>query len=253
MDTKAAVFKKSGSAILEKIEKLVLWQRVAIVAGILVLMCGAAVWFLLLPKYEEIAALEQRLQGLEKKLATAKLNAAELGKFQVKMEEAEAQFKIAMRALPEKEEIPSLLTSVSKSGHEVGLEFLLFEPKPETKHEFYAEIPVDMNIRGDYHYLATFFDKVARLSRIVTINNITINSGKDAKDLQKRSDAGTSRGKDVKDSSKLNVRCTAVTYKFVESPPAAPPKPAPTAKPKVNPNAGKNDANPKTNHKNMNL
>jgi type IV pilus assembly protein PilO len=251
MDTKAAVFKKSGSAILEKVEKLVLWQRVAIVAGILVLMCGAAVWFLLLPQYEEISALEQRLQGLEKKLATAKLNAAELGKFQAKMEEAEAQFNIAMRALPEKEEIPSLLTSVSKSGQEVGLEFLLFEPKPETKHEFYAEIPVDMNIRGDYHYLATFFDKVARLSRIVTINNITINSGKDAKDLQKRSD--TSRGKDVKDSSKLNVRCTAVTYKFVEPPPAAPPKPAPAAKPKVNPNAGKNEANPKTNHKNMNL
>jgi len=174
-------FKKSGNAILEKVEKLVLWQRVAIVSGFLALLCSAAVWFLFLPKYDEISVLDQRLQGLEKKLATAKVNAAELGKFQAKMQEAEAQFRIAMRALPEKEEIPSLLTSVSKSGQEVGLDFLLFEPKAETRREFYAEIPVSMNIRGDYHNLAVFFDKVARLSRIVNINNITINRGKDIK------------------------------------------------------------------------
>jgi len=106
-----------------------------------VLLCAAAVWFLYLPKYEEITSLEERLQALEKKLATAKINAAELGKLQVKMQEAEAQFKIAMRALPEKEEIPSLLTNISKSGHEIGLEFLLFEPKAEVKKDFYAEIP----------------------------------------------------------------------------------------------------------------
>jgi type IV pilus assembly protein PilO len=234
MDTKE--FKKSGNAILEKVEKLVLWQRVALVAGFLALIVGAAVWFLLLPKYDEITALDQRLQGLEKKLATAKINAAELGKFQAKMQEAEAQFKIAMRALPEKEEIPSLLTSVSKSGQEVGLDFLLFEPKAETRREFYAEIPVAMNIRGDYHNLAIFFDKVARLSRIVNINNITIN-----------------RGKDAKEHRELSTACTAVTYKFVEPPPSAPPKPAPAAKPGAKPNAGKNDAKAKPNAKNMNL
>jgi type IV pilus assembly protein PilO len=234
MDTKE--LKKSGSAILEKIEKLVLWQRVAIVAGFLVLLAGAAVWFLFLPKYEEISALEQRLQGLEKKLATAKINAAELGKFQAKMQEAEAQFNIAMRALPEKEEIPSLLTSVSKSGQEVGLEFLLFEPKAETRREFYAEIPVAMNIRGDYHNLAIFFDKVARLSRIVNINNITIN-----------------RGKDVKNTKDLSTACTAVTYKFVEPLPPAPPKPAPAAKPGIKPNVGKDNGKSKSNPKNLNL
>lgn len=225
MDTKE--LKQSGNALLEKIEKLVLWQRVALVAGLLSLLCGAAVWFLFLPKYDEITSLEQKLQGLEKKLATAKINAAELGKFQAKMREAEAQFKVAMSALPEKEEIPSLLTSVSKSGQEVGLEFLLFEPKAETRREFYAEIPVAMNIRGDYHNLAIFFDKVARLSRIVNINNITINRGKEIRDL--------------------NASCTAVTYKFVEPPPEkpAPPKPA-AARPAPGSNPGKNDVKPKS-------
>ena len=131
MSAKELAIPKSGSLFLEKIEKLVLWQRVAILAGLIVLMVGAAVWFQFLPQYEEISQLDEKLQGLEKKLATAKVNAAELGKFQAKMQEAEAQFKIAMRALPENQEIPSLLTSISKSGQDVGLEFLLFEPKPE--------------------------------------------------------------------------------------------------------------------------
>ncbi|MCK7510702.1 MAG: type 4a pilus biogenesis protein PilO [Desulfobacterales bacterium] len=131
---------------------------------------------------------------------------------------------------------PSLLTNVSKSGQEVGLEFLLFEPKAETKQEFYAEIPVAMNIRGDYHNLAVFFDKVARLSRIVNINNITINRGKDIKDQ---------RSQHVLHGGHLQVRGAAAA--------TAPPKPAPAAKPAAKPNAGKDDAKPKSNPKNMNL
>jgi Tfp pilus assembly protein PilO len=93
-----------------------------------------------------------------------------------------------------------------------------------------------MNIRGDYHNLAVFFDKVARLSRIVNINNITIN-----------------RGKDIKEPRELSTACTAVTYKFVEPAAAAPPKTAPAAKAAAKPSAGKNDAKAKSNPKNMNL
>ena len=117
------------------------------------------------------------------------------------MKEAEAQFKLAMKKLPEREEIPSLLTSISDSGQQVGLEFLLFEPKPEMPKEFYAEIPVAMSIKADYHNLAIFFDQVARLSRIVNIRDIQIDRTKD------------------KDSKELSTRCTAVTYKFIETPP----------------------------------
>ncbi len=210
MNTQEALGRITGGGFLEKIEKLALWQRAAIVAGVIAVFFGAATWLLYLPLYEEMETLEKNLETLEKKLATAKVNAAELEKFQAKMREAEAQFKIAMRALPDRQEIPALLTHVSKSGQEVGLEFLLFEPKPENTKEFYAEIPVAMSIRGDYHNMALFFDKVARLSRIVTIQNIAIQRGKDQRDL--------------------NANCTAVTYKFVEPPPEKrPPAPKPAA------------------------
>ena len=120
------------------------------------------------------------------------------------MQEAEVQFKTAMKALPEKEEIPSLLTSISRSGQDVGLEFLEFTPKAEKRKEFYAEIPVSIKVNGGYHDLAIFFDKVARLSRIVNIKDINMGPGKD--------------------SQELNTKCMAVTYKFVEPAPKKPVK-----------------------------
>jgi len=190
---------KSFEPFLEKVEKLSKVQRILISTVIFGLIAGGFIYLLYWPKYESINRLNTELDQLEKKLTTAKKNAADLEKFQAKMKEAESQFQMAMKKLPEKEEIPSLLASISSSGQQVGLEFLLFEPKPEKKKEFYAEIPVVMNIVGDYHNTAIFFDQVARLPRIVTIENIQMIPAKDAAD-----------------SRDLNTRCMAVTYKFVE-------------------------------------
>jgi len=192
---------KAIEPFFEKVEKLSKVQRILISTGFFTLLAGVFIYFLLWPKFEKINLLKADLKEIEKKLTAAKRNAADLNKFQAKMKEAEAQFKLAMRKLPEKEEIPSLLTSISNSGQQVGLEFLLFEPKPEKVKEFYAEIPVAMSIKADYHNLAIFFDQVARLSRIVNIRDIRI---------------GHTKSKDSKD---LSTRCTAVTYKFIETPP----------------------------------
>jgi type IV pilus assembly protein PilO len=192
---------KSIEPFFEKVEKLSKVQRILISAGFFVLLSGVFIYFFFWPKFEKINSLTADLKELEKKLTIAKRNATDLKKFQAKMKEAEAQFKLAMKKLPEKEEIPSLLTSISDSGQQVGLDFLLFEPKAEKKKEFYAEIPVAMSMKADYHNLAIFFDQVARLSRIVNIRNINI---------------GRTKGKDAKE---LSARCTAVTYKFIETPP----------------------------------
>ncbi len=182
-----------------KIEGLSKVQRILIFSLVFVAIIAIFVFVLYKPKLAQISNLKGQLKTLEQKLVVAKRNAADLEKFQNKMQEAEVQFKTAMRALPEKEEIPSLLTSISRSGQDVGLEFLLFEPKAEVRKEFYAEIPVAMKVKGGYHDLAMFFDKVARLSRIVNIRNISMGREKDGQDL--------------------NTSCTAVTYKFVEPSP----------------------------------
>jgi len=170
-----------------------------------ILTVGIFIYFFYWPKFEKIASLKTDLTKLEQKLKTAKRNAEDLKKFQAKMKEAEAQFNIAMKKLPEKEEIPSLLTAISDSGQAVGLDFLLFEPKAEKKKEFYAELPVAMSLWGDYHNLAIFFDQVARLNRIVNIEDIQMS-------LEKGKGAST---------RELTAKCTAVTYKFIDE---APPK-----------------------------
>ena len=88
----------------------------------------------------------------------AKKNAKDLRKFQTKFQKAEIQFKTVMKSLPNKEEIPSLLTSISQSGQDSGLEFLLFQPKGEKRKGFYAEIPVSMKITGSFHNVVIFFE-----------------------------------------------------------------------------------------------
>ena len=192
---------KSIEPFFEKVEKLSRIQRIAISVAIFTLIAGGFIYFLFFPKYDQIKRLNTQLEQLEKKLETAKRNAKDLKKFQAKMKEAQAEFQMAMKKLPEKEEIPSLLSSISFSGKQAGLEFLLFEPKGEKKKEFYAEIPVAMNIKGNYHNLALFFDQVARLSRIVNIQNIQIGSSKNKKGAR---------------SKELTTKCMAVTYKFIE-------------------------------------
>jgi type IV pilus assembly protein PilO len=189
---------KSFGPLLEKLEKLNKVQRILISTAIFGLLIGGFIYLSYWPKHEQINRLSSELDKLEEKLEVAKKNAADLDKFKAKMREAESQFQLAMKKLPEKEEIPSLLASISNSGQQVGLEFQLFEPKAEKKKEFYAEIPVVINVKGDYHNTALFFDQVARLPRIVTIENIQMTPVKG------------------KSSRELSTKCMAVTYKFLE-------------------------------------
>lgn len=188
----------SFEPLFEKLEKMPKNYRLLISAGIFLLIIAGFVWLAYLPKYETIDKLDKELADLEKELTTAKRNARDLAKFQQKMKEAEVQFKLVMKSLPEKEEIPSLLTSVSDSGRDSGLEFLLFQPKGEVKKDFYAEIPVSIRVNGQYHNVAVFFDRVARLNRVVNIRDINMSPTKD---------------------ENLVTSCTAVTYKFIEEQP----------------------------------
>lgn len=192
-----AVSTEKVSPVFEKLEQLTKIQRIGIWAGVLVLIVAAFVYFSYLPNFKQIDTLRNKLAKIEKQLEVAKKNARELNAYRKKMQEAEEQFKIVMQALPEKEEIPTLLTGISRAGKESGLEFLLFQPKPERKKDFYAEIPVSIRVLGDYHGVATFFENVAELNRIVNIRDIHTSPEK----------GGT----------KLVTSCSAVTYKFLEA------------------------------------
>ena len=197
--------KKTTSAgklapFFQKIEKLTKPQRIGIYAATLILIIALSVWFLFWPKYKKIDALGKQLAQVQQELAIAKKNAAELNDWRNRMKQKEAQYKTVMRALPEKEEIPSLLAGISQAGKDAGLEFLLFQPKPEKAKDFYAEIPVDISVNGTYHQVAVFCDKVSNLPRIVNIRDIKM--------------APTTQSESV---GTLTTACQAVTYKFIET------------------------------------
>ncbi|MBW2367548.1 MAG: type 4a pilus biogenesis protein PilO [Deltaproteobacteria bacterium] len=187
----------SLAPFFEKVEQLSKLQRILICVGALLLLIGGFVYFSYLPKIKQIDSLKTSHRSLEQQLATAKRKAAQLNEYREKMKKAQEDFLIAKKVLPEKKEIPSLLASVSQSGQDAGLEFVLFQPKSEIVKDFYAEIPVAIKVAGTYHNVATFFDNVSRLFRLVNIQDIQMKGG------QK--------------SAVLDTSCTAVTYKFVES------------------------------------
>lgn len=205
---------KAAVSLVEKIEKLSKTVRIAICAGTLVLVIGLFVYFSYVPKYQKIGELKADLKKIEAELKEAKRRAGELKKVQDEMNAVQSDFNLAKQELPESEEIPSLLTNISRAGQSVGLEFLLFKPGKDEERDFYADIPVAVEVSGLYHEVVRFFYEVSKLNRIVNIKDIKISGGKGGKGGKKGSS---------KRENELSVSCRVVTYKFIEAPPPPPP------------------------------
>ncbi len=190
------MFSKITTPLFEFIEKLSKIQRIALCSGVFVLVVGGFGWLSIYPKFSDIQRLNTEIEDLELKLTVAKRKARQLDRYRKMLENAKVDFNIARKALPEKKEIPSLLTGISRAGKTAGLEFYRFAPKPEKERGFYAEIPVDIKVKGSYHNVAVFFDKVSRLFRVVNITDIVI--------------------KKEKQGNILDTSCKAITYRFLE-------------------------------------
>ncbi|PIE62178.1 MAG: pilus assembly protein PilO [Desulfobacter postgatei] len=188
-------------ALFEKIGELTKIQRLLIWLGTLGLV-GVGFYFLLLsPKFDALAAAREELEKQTNLLSTYKIKARDLEKVEAQMSQVQEQFNIAMTALPDKKELPSLLDEISKAGRDAGLEVQLFEPQSMVTKDFYTEIPFSMTVAGRYHQMAEFFYRVAGLNRVVNIPTIDLSriSGKEA------------AGRNI-----IQMKCTAVTYMFVE-------------------------------------
>ena len=86
----------------------------------------------------------------------------------------DSSFGALLRQLPGKTEVPNLLVDISQTGLAAGLEEQLFQPAPEVKKDFYAELPIKIRLSGGYHQLAQFVSGIAALPRIVTLGDIEI-------------------------------------------------------------------------------
>ena len=126
--------------------------------------------------------LEQNLAALQIELAQKQKLLEEKIRFEKEIAQLQEQLKVAMAKLPEQKEIPGLLISMSEAEGLGGVEFQLFEPMAAAEKEFYAELPVKISLTGVYHDTATFFEKVAKLPRIVNVSDISMERREAVKD-----------------------------------------------------------------------
>jgi type IV pilus assembly protein PilO len=147
-------------------------QKVAILGVSVILIAALYYSFLFSPKADELAKLADSVEIARNEKTVKTQKAANLSRLRQDLQRLDAELKKAIAQLPEKKEIPELLSSISSKAQQSGLDVLLFRPRPESYQEFYAEVPVDITVKGNFHNTVNFFDDVGRMERLVNIDNI---------------------------------------------------------------------------------
>jgi len=184
---------------VEKILKLPAKQKILILVLLSIIEAAALVWFLYLPKHNELNALKAELTTLQDEISRKTQIANNLPKLQIEYDQLNRELAQALTELPNSKEIPSLLTSITTLGKNAGLDFLTFRPKGEVPKDFYADVPVDIIVSGSYFSVANFFAAVANLPRIVNITNVAFS------DI-----------KSVNNRMMTKVTCLATTFRFLD-------------------------------------
>ena len=195
--------KKLDSFLDGKIAKMPPLHKGAIAIALLILPVVLFYFLAYSPKAKDIQRLERTKTKLDKEISELQKKTANIAKFREEKRLAEEKFAAASVLLPQQKEIPSLLTNISSLGTSSGLDFLSFRPKGEIPVDFYAEIPVDIQVRGGYHSVGLFLDQISKLPRIVNVSNLKM--------------GGPAR---AGDEMILNTSFNLVTYRFIEPKPA---------------------------------
>ncbi|PLX78359.1 MAG: pilus assembly protein PilO [Desulfuromonas sp.] len=184
---------------IEKLFNLPLYQRLLILLVLVLLIAGGYVYMFFMPGMEEIQRLESQSHELDTKLQQDRRIANNLPKFKEEYLKMQEKLDEALTELPDKKEIPSLLTSIAAVAKESGLEIINFKPEPEQKKGFYAVVPVSLKMEGSYHEVAQFSYEIGNLSRIVNLGNLSLTAPK-MRD----------------DKMVLGVTCKATTFRFLD-------------------------------------
>ena len=159
------------------------WHFAPKILVLLVILAG-------LPVAGFVADTQTQIEELEKGAADEtrlktdyldkKKQAVNLDLHRQQLREIDTQFGALLRQLPNRSQMDALLVDINQAGLGRGLLFDLFKPAPsESQREFYAELPIQVKVVGTYHDMGAFASDVGQLSRIVTLNDVTITTGKD--------------------------------------------------------------------------
>lgn len=151
--------------------------RVTALVGIFVFILVVGWWFVWNDQIDALSAREQDEIKLKDEYVAKKGQAINLDLYTQQLNEIDRSFGALLKQLPNKSEVESLLIEINQSGMGRGLQFELFKPGQEVSKDFYAELPINVRLTGSYHDFGAFAGDIGRLSRIVTLNNISIAPG----------------------------------------------------------------------------
>lgn len=161
---------------------------------------AALAWFAKISEYEdELAAEVAKEQTLRKDYQTKLTKAVSLEALKRQREQVQQYVIQLEKQLPSKAEMAALLSDVNQAGLGRSLQFDLFRPGQVVVREYYAELPIQIKVTGKYHDMGYFAADIANLSRIVTLNNISI--------------APQSK---EKDGATLTMEATARTFRYLD-------------------------------------
>ncbi len=153
--------------------------KLAMLFGLFVVLLVAGWWFLWSDQLLELEGKQKEEETLKQQYLDKKRQAVNLDLHIEQLAEIDRSFGALLKQLPNKSEIEALLIEVNQAGLGRGLQFELFRPGGEQVRDFYAELPIAVKINGGYHDFGAFAADIAKLPRIVTLNNISIVPGKD--------------------------------------------------------------------------
>ena len=153
--------------------------RVVILVGILIAVLLLGWWLGWSVQLEELDAKRLQEEKLKEEWRTKKGQAVNLEEYQKQLVEINRSFGALLKQLPNASEMESLLVDINQAGLGRGLQFDLFKPGAEVFHEFYAELPITIKVAASYHDLGAFTGDIAKLPRIVTLNDIDVSSSKE--------------------------------------------------------------------------
>ena len=146
----------------------------------IILLCAVAGWFLLWSnQYDELEQLRGQETALKAQYKDKLQQAINLEELRRQKEQVSQYVLTLEKQLPSKAEMDALLSDINQAGIGRGLQFELFRPGQTTPRDYYAELPITVRLTGRYHDLGAFASDIANLPRIVTLNNVTLQTIKD--------------------------------------------------------------------------
>jgi type IV pilus assembly protein PilO len=167
--------------------------RLVILVGLFLGLLGAAWWFGWNVQLEELAAQKAKEEQFKAEWVAKKTQAVNLDEYRRQLAEIDRSFGALLKQLPNQAEIGDLLVDINKAAQGRGLLVELFKPGGESLHDFYAEVPITLTLVGSYHDIGGFAGDIAKLPRIVTLNDLNLTTGSKDGVLTLRTTAKTFR------------------------------------------------------------